>query len=256
MQYLTGSTKKKPASAERGFVMYQGSSALDGAPIVVVATMSTSNVKTGQMIQTWILRSDINPVEASKIGQDVSICGNCVHRHYKGPAGKGGGACYVNIGQAPNSVYKGYQRGIYPVFSFDDHAHYFSHRKIRLGAYGDPAAVPFGVMRSIADLGLGFTGYTHQVDHKAFDSRFFELCQVSADTPRQAAKFQALGAKTFRVALVGDALADSEIECLSDSKGIKCIDCMLCDGTSKNIAITVHGSRSNRFKSNLIAVGG
>ena len=212
MQYLTGSTKKKPASAERGFIMYQGPSVLDGQPIVVVATMSTSNVKTGQMIQTWILRSDINPVEASKTGDDSSICGNCVHRHHKGPTGKGGGACYVNIGQAPNAVYKGYKRGIYPVFSFDDHAQYFSHRKIRLGAYGDPAAVPFGVMRSIA--------------------------------------------KTFRVALVGDALAATEIECLSDSKGIQCIDCMLCDGTSKNIAITIHGSRSNRFKSNLIAVGG
>ena len=220
MQYLKGHAKKAPALPERGFIMYQGQSMLDGAPIVVIATMSTSNVKTGQMVQTWILRADINPVEASKIGQDSSICGNCVHRHYNK------GACYVNIGQAPNSVYKGYQRGIYPVFSVDDHAHYFSHRKIRLGAYGDPAAVPFGVMQSIAALGIGHTGYTHQADHKGFDGRYFELCKVSADTPRQAAKYQKLGAKTFRVALAGDALASGELECLSDSKGLQCIDCM------------------------------
>jgi hypothetical protein len=75
---------------------------------------------------------------------------------------------------------------------------------------------------------------------------------VSADTPKQALKYQALGAKTFRVAMAGDALFDSEIECLSDSKGIQCIDCGLCDGSTKNIAITVHGSRSSNFKSNLI----
>ena len=250
MQYLKGHTKKATALPERGFIMYQGPSMLDGAPIVVVATMSTSNSKTGQMIQTWILRADINPVEASKTGDDVSICGNCVHRHYNK------GACYVNIGQAPNGVFKGYQRGIYPVFIYDDHAHYFSHRKIRLGAYGDPAAVPFDVMQSIADLGMGHTGYTHQAEHKGFDGRYFELCQVSADTPRQAEKYQKLGARTFRVALAGDALANGELECLADSKGLQCIDCMLCDGSTKNIAITVHGTLKNRFKSTLIAVGG
>ena len=250
MQYLRGHTKTATALLERGFIMYQGPSMLDNAPIVVVATMSTSNSKTGQMVQTWILRADINPVEASKIGQDSSICGNCVHRHYNK------GACYVNIGQAPNGVFKGYQRGIYPVFVYDDHAHYFSHRKIRLGAYGDPAAVPFGVMQSIAALGIGHTGYTHQAEHKGFDGRFFELCQVSADTPRQAEKYQKLGARTFRVALAGDALANGELECLADSKGLQCIDCMLCDGSTKNIAITVHGTLKNRFKSNLIAVGG
>ena len=250
MQYLKGHAKKATALPERGFIMYQGPSMLDNAPIVVIATMSTSNSKTGQMVQTWILRADVNPVEASKIGQDSSICGNCVHRHYNK------GACYVNIGQAPNGVFKGFKRGIYPVFIYDDHAHYFAHRKIRLGAYGDPAAVPFGVMQSIAALGIGHTGYTHQADHKAFDGRYFELCQVSADTPRQAAKYQKLGAKTFRVALAGDALANNELECLSDSKGLQCIDCMLCDGSTKNIAITVHGTLKNRFKSNLIAVGG
>ena len=78
------------------------------------------------------------------------------------------------------------------------------------------------------------------------------ICMVSADTPKQALKFQSKGAKTFRVAMVGDALFPSEIECLADSKGIQCIDCGLCDGATRNIAITVHGSRSSNFKSNLI----
>ena len=59
---------KKPAAKQakaKGFILYEGASMLDGAPIVVIATMKTSNRKTGDMVQTWILRSDVNPVEAS-----------------------------------------------------------------------------------------------------------------------------------------------------------------------------------------------
>ncbi len=52
--------------------------------------------------------------------------------------------------------------------------------------------------------------------------------------------------------MANDSLYDSEIECLADSKGLTCIQCGLCDGQTKNIAIVVHGARKNNFKSNLI----
>lgn len=248
MRYLSQDKKKTVVGLprSRGYIMWEGSSVLDGSPIALIATMSTSNKKTGDMVQTWIIRTDINPVEATQSGADSAVCGNCPHRHYNK------GACYVNVGQAPNAVYKGYVKGIYPAFDLAKHGAHFASRKIRLGAYGDPAAVPFDTVSMVALLGTGHTGYTHQANHKHFDKRFLSLCMVSADTPKQALKFQAMGAKTFRVALEGDALYDSEIECLADSKGIQCIDCGLCDGATKNIAITVHGSRSNNFKSNLI----
>ena len=77
---------------------------------------------------------------------------------------------------------------------------------------------------------------------------------VSADTPNQALAMQTLGAKTFRVALENDTLFDNEIECLSESKGLSCEACMLCDGTKQNIAIQVHGSRKKNFTSKLIPV--
>jgi hypothetical protein len=223
----------------RGYVMWAGPSALDGSPIAFIATMSTSNSKTGDMVQGWIIRTDINPVEAVKTGQDAAICGACVHRN---------GTCYVNVAQAPNAVYKAYHRGIYPTFNLERHGHHFTARKIRLGAYGDPAAVPFEAAASIALLGIGHTGYTHQAAHKSFDKRFLSLCMVSADSPKQAAKYQALGAKTFRVAMAGDGLMDSEVECLADSQGIQCIDCGLCDGVKQSVAITVHGARASNFK--------
>ena len=37
---------------ERGYILYEGPSMLDGEPIAVIATMTTSNVKTGDMVQT------------------------------------------------------------------------------------------------------------------------------------------------------------------------------------------------------------
>ena len=46
-------------------IIYNGPSLLDGQPIVVIATYSNRNKKTGHVVQTYILRSDINPLEAS-----------------------------------------------------------------------------------------------------------------------------------------------------------------------------------------------
>tara|TARA_R110001592_G_C13019565_1_gene737427 strand:+ start:138 stop:893 length:756 start_codon:yes stop_codon:yes gene_type:complete len=242
------SKKTTPKQKYKGFVVYEGPSMLDNAPIVVVATMKTSNRKTGDMVQTWILRSDVNPIEASKQKLDSSICGNCPQRW------SNGGACYVNIGQAPNAVYKSYKRGLYPKFNAGEHATHFAGRKVRLGAYGDPAAVPFNVLAGLVSYGIGHTGYTHQAQHKSFDKRYFGLVMVSADTPKMALKMQSLGAKTFRVALEDDGMFENENECFSESVGMTCEECMVCDGTKTNIAIKVHGSRKNKFTSNLIPV--
>jgi hypothetical protein len=243
---FTKRTKQPIKTAVKGFVLYEGPSVLDGEPIVVLATLETSNAKTGAMVQTWILRSDVEPHQATKTGQDASVCGNCPQRHYNG------GACYVVTHQAPLSVYRSYKRGIYPKFNAKDHAQYIAGRKVRLGAYGDPASVPFEVMRDFANLGSGHTGYTHQITHKHYDKRYNDLCQISADSPKQALKYQQQGGKTFRVALPNDDLLPNEIECLADSKGITCLDCGLCDGQTKNVAIVVHGSKAGNFKSNLI----
>jgi hypothetical protein len=54
-----------------GYILYQGPSAIDGKPIVVIATgfaSKSNNGKTGDMIQTWIIRQDIAPHLAVKSG--------------------------------------------------------------------------------------------------------------------------------------------------------------------------------------------
>lgn len=227
-----------------GFVLFEGKSQLTGSPIVAIATLSTSNRKTGDMIQTWILRSDMSPTEASKQGFDGAVCGACPHRQSLG------GACYVNIGQAPLSIYNAYKRGSYPRFDSEKHAKYIVNRSVRLGAYGDPAAVPTQVWKTLTNLADNHTGYTHQLSHKNFDRSILELCMVSADTPKQAAAVHEQGLRTFRVKTEDAPLMDNEIECLADTKGATCEDCGLCDGATNplvSVAINVHGSRSKRY---------
>src|SRR5690606_19236104 len=166
----------------------------DGAPIVMIGTgfgTKSTNRKTGDMIQTWILRQDLLPTEAIKTDDDKSICGNCPLR------GIGGGvhrACYVNLGQAPNNVYRTYRAGGYgrlPELRF------FNGRAVRLGSYGDPAAVPLELVASIASAAAGHTGYTHQ--WRTCDQRLREWCMASADSVGDYRAAKALGWRVFRV---------------------------------------------------------
>lgn len=250
MQKMVKAVKQiKPKTKENGFVLYEGPSMLDPSKdIVVIATLTSMNDKTGDMIQTWILVKDEEPHHATKTGADKIICGSCPHRHFNN------GSCYVVVFRAPLNVYRSYKRGIYPKFDKAKHGHHFESRMLRLGAYGDPASVPFDVWKDPLSLSKKHTGYTHQIKHKNFDKRYLSICQVSADSPKQALKYQAMGAKTFRVTLEDDHLFDNEEQCKNETKGLNCLDCMECDGVQKNIAVTVHGSRRNNFKSNLIQV--
>ena len=65
-----------------GYTIYDGPSMLDGQRIVVIVTgiKGSRNTKTGNMVQTYILRPDMHPLEAVRTGADVSICGDCPAR--------------------------------------------------------------------------------------------------------------------------------------------------------------------------------
>ena len=244
LQAMPAIKKAKPAKRPTGLIMYEGASMLDGAPIVVVATLASANAKTGDMVQTWILRTDLAPVEAVKSGQDAAICGACPHRPSLN------GACYVNVGQAPSSIYKSFLKGNYAKFNAVDHAHLLQGRAIRFGAYGDPAAAPVNVWAEMAALASLTTGYTHQRAHKAFNSALLDYVMLSADTPRQALAAHAQGLRTFRVRTEDSPLLPNEIECLSDSRGLNCIDCGLCDSATAeqvSIAVTIHGAKAGRY---------
>jgi hypothetical protein len=59
-------------------IIYKGPSLIDHSPIVVIATYSDRNTKTGGMVQTYILADNgKSPIENNRTGGDFSICGNC-----------------------------------------------------------------------------------------------------------------------------------------------------------------------------------
>jgi len=210
-------------------LLYEGPSLIDGGPIVALASgieRPSTNTKTGPMVQTYILRSDTNPITAWKQGQDASICGDCIHRK---------GTCYVSLVHGTSSVYGAYAKGSYKVA--DDLTELGKGRTIRLGAYGDPAAVPIKTWDEFLAKARGWTGYTHSPEVQP-DLR--KYCQASCETEAQAHELQVLGWKTYRTKTASAPVLDNEIYCPSAS-GVSCYDCRLCNGRKKNIAIDVHG---------------
>ena len=228
-------TQRKP----NGFVIYRGPSAIDGAPIVAIATgfaRGSDNRKTGKMVQTWIIREDLSPTEALKAGKDASVCGDCPLR---GVLGKKRG-CYVNLGQGPLSVFRAFKRGSYPeLLALPEVLEAGRGRTIRVGSYGDPAAVPVAVWDAFLKASVGHTGYTHQWKSPRLSDGLSRFLMASADSEHDKARAWALGWRTFRLA---EAPGRGEIECPS-SRGISCEDCQLCGGAgmARSITIPAHG---------------
>ena len=238
----------------RGYVVYDGPSRIDGSPIVVIVTglqATSQNDKTGAMAQSWIIRSDVHPVEARRIDADSSVCGDCPLALSARHEGMRGPRCYVNVGFGPSSVYRAFVRGVYPAASAAAVRRIAADRSlaIRIGSYGDPRAAPNSVWQA---LGVGaHTGYTH-----GWQSRpgLRSLVMASADTLAQAHEAWSLGWRTFRVISDVSELQSNEILCPASAEADKrthCADCLLCDGSRQNdkrksIAIVDHGPTAKR----------
>lgn len=233
-----------------GAVIWTGASMIDRAPIMVIATglkASSRNAKTGNLIQTWIVRADVNPVAATKTGDDFSICGTCPHRGTVADGKNVGRSCYVTVFQAPRNVWETAQRGKYMHLDIDAARQMFAGRNVRLGAYGDPAAVPFAVWEHIlADAARG-TGYTHQ--WKTCDPRFARYCMASADNAQEGEKARAMGYRTFRVGTPAEKVARGEFLCPASKEAgqtVNCAQCLACGGLSSpnkaSVFIPAHGA--------------
>ena len=248
-----------------GAVIYHGPSQIDGQRIVIIATglaTGSTNRKTGDMIQTYILRADQSPIDAAKSGADESVCGKCPHRGMIaedwGPSTDGtldlmgrsniNRTCYVNLGQGPLSVWRAWQRGAYPHMNADrlpQIAQLLFGRLVRLGTYGDPAAAPTALWDKILALAAGHTGYTHQWRVR---QDLAQYCMASVDNEHERDEAQALGWRTFRVA-TNDTRAQSEVVCPASAeagKKLTCAECLACCGNATkrrgSIVIQAHGS--------------
>jgi hypothetical protein len=210
---------------------------------VVILTMHSDNIKTGDMSQLWILHRTIAPTAAAKTGADVVICGDCKHR----PANMG--TCYVTLFQGPLSIFHAYHRGRYSYLQPADYKTVLAGRAIRLGAYGDPAYVPFGILVKITAAAIGHTGYTHQ--WRRCNPKLKALIMASVDSISEYQDAKLAGWRTFRVSPTGDDnIPGCEITCPASAGRVQCINCRLCSGTTrraKDITIRAHGAKASKF---------
>lgn len=238
----------------QGVILWRGASLPLGSypggdeiAVAVTGIVNTStNRKTGPMLQSYILRVDGNPMENLKSGADRAICGDCPMR---------GGACYVDVSKGPNQVWK--RLDVYPHVSRLSKRirnWCFQGRPIRIGAYGDPAAVPFEVWEEVvAWTGEGLhTGYTSS--WRTCDQRLREICVASVRSPEEAELADSMGWQYFRVREADEPLGPGEFVCPASNEakdeGSKstCFSCMACRGRGKSdkkrpsAVVVVHGA--------------
>jgi hypothetical protein len=238
-------------------IVWQGLSALNGQPTVAIVTGisgRSANPKTGPMAQLYILCADVDPLTAVRTGQDKTICGDCGYRGtsvvIEGETvhGKNRG-CYVTVTHAPRNIYATFKRDRYAFVEPLTVSERLARLRVplRLGAYGDPAALPLHVIAELVDRVPRWTGYTH-----AWRSRpdLAPYVMASCDSPADKAAAAAMGFRSFRARLSSQPLDANEIACPASEEmayRTSCDRCSLCNGSAvddrrKHIAIIVHGS--------------
>jgi hypothetical protein len=250
-------------------------SLIDGAEIYVIFTgrpargqRGSDNPKTGALIQSWIIRADLLPRRAIESGADASVCGSCRLRPTVARALRADARarrepatatqCYVRVDNAPRAVYRALQAGRYArADTLADAAEWLRGFDVRLGSYGDPAAVSVATWRAILRHARLATGYSHQWDHpdpivRANARAIRQWCMASVDSAVERDRAQAAGWRTFRVIDIRRAdeakRASGEAACPAARETgarLDCASCRQCAGTSaagpRGIAIFDHG---------------
>jgi hypothetical protein len=239
-----------------GAVFWSGPSEINGSPIVAIVTglfTPSANPKTGPMHQTWILDRANHPHEAMLNGLDESICGTCPMR-WNADTGKR--LCYVNP-MTPGQIYRSYLKGKYRNADIDvDGDMWFDLKPLRIGAYGDPAAVPLKVWTNWIDLlkalKIGWTGYTRRwMEPQAEEFKHILMASVFSLEEHQRAT--SMGWQTYRVLSLGAELPAKSVICPGSAEGDyakTCRECLMCRGTQsgKDIITYVHGNHGKFFK--------
>ena len=217
---------------------------------------ASKNSKTLDMVQGYILVDQVDPVQAQKRGRDESICGQCPLRWFLALAA-GTPRCYVVAVHDALSTWKAHRgkRAKMPTEPLG--------RPLRIGTYGDPAAVPVKIWRNLIKLsgytidrarkkgvrwGPAWSGYTHQWRRAP---HLKAITMASVDNEAEALAAQAKGWRTYRHRPHGAPLLPSEIDCPHPTRGVTCNHCSatagLCNGRQgaqdkrPSISIENHG---------------
>ena len=239
-----------------GLILWEGPSRLNKEEIVVVGILESANVKTGNLIQTFIMPKNVDPITAINSGYDECVCGSCLLKgriiesyrgNYLGIHHKTtkniGRVCYVRVDWVVNQAWNKYKSGGYPKYNYHQHSKLFKGRKIRLGAYGDPLAVPLKIWQRYLKLCNGHTGYSKQWPNYR-NNHYKNYVQASVFNEQEKIFANKVGFHTFRIKNKNDKNSlPGEITCpASINEKITCEKCMQCSGQKRNVVIDVHGS--------------
>lgn len=233
-------------------LIYHGPSLITGAPIVVLATFGSGNAKTGRMTQTHIVRASMSPRDAIDQGADDATCGDCIHR---GTASGGRGSCYVHPiirrGWGTTVAWQQWRDGLAEPFDLAR----FADKPLRIGTYGDPAAVPTAIWAELMSVvgEAGHTGYTHA--WRYCDQRLSRWLMASCDSAEDETEARALGWDTFTVHPIGTERPAGLKPCPASAeagRSLQCEQCLRCGGTStgrtgNRVGIVAHGGGARRF---------
>jgi len=241
----------------QGLIVYDGPSMLTGDPILGIITTKTRNPKTGRrMMQLWIVPKGVHPVKAIKTGQDRAVCGNCPLRGWTRDGRRQRRRCYVNP-LGPGAVYSAYRRRRYrkatPILVWRVLSR--AGVALRLGAWGDPAALPRDLVATLTAFVTRWTGYTHQ--WREIDPAWSRYVMASADSAEDRAAARALGYRCFRVRRAADPVLAGEVTCPAAAEAGKrttCDRCGLCAGNAgrwqglKDVVLQAHGAARRFFE--------
>jgi hypothetical protein len=229
---------------QSGAIVWSGRSRLDRkSPIVVLVTWQTANTGTGPMVQSWILRSDVHPTEAIRHGYDSAVCPtSCGLRPATARELGTSARCYAAHGRtaaALPAMFRSLPR--YPRITPRVAAMRLTGQRLRIGAYGDPAAVPVSVWSTLLTHTAGHTGYTHAPDRAPL---LKPIVMASCESEAEAERLQAQGWRTYRMRQVDaqgrpEPLLPGELKCPKTHEGgqrTACAWCLGCDGTEGKIA--------------------
>jgi len=243
-------------SGPLGIILYRGPSWYNGKPIVAAVKFESANRKTGNVPNVAIL-PDTGPTYQAAHNAARSVCGACPllglmdHDAEK----RQQGACYSwAIPHAVASQVRAIGEGRY--VAAGPHADTLlaaylrarAPRMVRLGTIGDAGALPPEVVARLVALvpdGTSMVSYTHDWRHpRSQHLRAFSMASV--ETEAEAAVAHAMGWRTYRAALPGEAAsAGAETTCLYEAERLTCAACRLCDGASSSapsVVATIHGT--------------
>lgn len=220
------------------YLIYRGPSLINNAPILAFATVSSANRKTGNVVQTTIVPDNVVPSAASKTPQVNSVCGACVLKRTERDI------CYVRIEESIDSIARAYYAGNVDDVTGDDAeiAELGTGRVVRLGAYGDPAAVPSRIWRTLCSDSTAILGYTHQWQTMAIEPWTLRHCMLSCETENQAIAANNNGLRSYRVRAQGAPLLPFEIDCPEPQRNVQCEQCRLCDGAKAAKSVSIQAA--------------